>query len=340
MIKNNSNAKNSKKSAQPVKRLQDRKRRRLLTHSRIMRYGIRNFTRNAWLTVAATAVMTITLLILFVSAAVSHMLTNTVVNLREKVDISIYFKPETTEDTLRNLKGKMQLVDNVRSVAVTTSEDEYNEYISQIKSSTEKIQAISTLRESGVDPTKSFSAVMNVKVNNISNLQPVKDIVADDPQFQEWIDQDREPSYAGDQQATINKISSWASLAQKTGFIAGSVFLVISILVIFNTIRMAIFSRRDEINMMKSVGAEPYFIRGPFLIEAEMYGLLAAVVSTAFGYMMFSWITPGLGRYGVVVGPTQSVMADWFFVILCAMMITGIVIGYVSARLATRRYLK
>jgi cell division transport system permease protein len=298
-----------------------------------MRYGVRNFTRNAWLTVAATAVMTVTLLIMLVTVVMSQMLNSTVVELRENIDISVYLDPKADDDTLRNLAGKMRLVENVKEVTVSTSQSEYDKFVNENKDNAELIKTIS-------DIEVSFPAVMHIKVNDLNNLDPIRDTVENDPQYQKWLYARRAPTYAGDQQATINKIASWATLAQRGGLIAGAVFLVISILVIFNTIRMAIFSRREEIEMMKSVGADSHFIRGPFLIEAEMYGILAAIIATALGYVALMWLAPGLSSYGVIVGPVEEIMATWWWLVLLAMTTIGIAIGYISARLSARRYLK
>ena len=329
-----------KDSALPTQRLKEKQKHSMLARSRIIGYGVRNFTRNAWLTVAATAVMTITLLIVFATIVITHMLNSTVISLREKIDISIYLKPETSDDTLQNLKGVMQLTDNVRSVSISNSQQQYESYIDSVKSDSAQLQAISSLSESGIDPAASFSAVMHVKVDDLNNLDPIKDTVNNTELFQEWLDPSRDPSYDGDQRGTIQKISSWATFAQKIGFFAGIIFMAISILVIFNTIRMAIFSRRDEIEMMKSVGASKFFIRGPFLVEAEMYGLLAAILATTIGYLLFMWITPGLESYGVSIVETQSLMSRWYWAIALVIALGGVLIGYVSAWLATRRYLK
>ena len=307
--------------------------RRMLTHSRIMRYGMRNFTRNAWLTIAATAVMTITLLIMLITVVMSQMLSSTVVKLRENIDISIYLDPKSDDDTLRNLAGKMRVVDNVKEVTVSNSSNEYDKFVSENKDNSELIKTISEIEVN-------FPAVMHIKVNDLNNLDPIRDMVENDPQYQKWIYTRRPPTYAGDQQETINKIASWADLAQRGGLIIGVVFLVISILVIFNTIRMAIFSRREEIDMMKSVGADRYFIRGPFLIEAEMYGVLAALIATALGYAALVWLAPGLSSYGVIVEPIEEIMTAWWWLVVLAMMAIGIAIGYLSARLSARRYLK
>jgi cell division transport system permease protein len=327
----------AKKVQAKVRLARPKQTRRVLTHSRIMRYGIRNFTRNAWLTVAATAVMTVTLLIMLATVVMSQMLNSTVTKLRDNIDISIYLKPGTDDDTLRVLAGTMKVTRNVKPDGVTwnNSEQEYNKIIDSYKDDPETIKTISE-----IDLLASTPAVMHIKVNDLNNLQPIRDLVENDLQYQKWLDSKHPPTYSGDQQATINKIASWANLAQRGGLIAGAIFLIISVLVIFNTIRMAIFSRRDEIDMMKSVGADRYFIRGPFLIEAEMYGILAAVIATALGYVALVWLAPGLSNYGVMVEPVEDTMTSWWWLVLLAMIAIGMAIGYFSARLSARRYLK
>lgn len=325
----------AKKTKQTSQQLRQNKtmRRRWVTRTRIVRYGVNNFTRNAWLTVAATAVMTITLLIIFVTVLTSSMLTNTVDELRNKVDISVYFKAETTDKTLTELADKMRNTENVKGVSVVNSKKAFDEYVESSKGDTDLLQTISEVNVN-------FPATMRIQVKDIDNLDSVKNIVEKDELFQKWLDTRRAPTYAGEQQEIINNISRWADFAQKGGLIAGIVFLVISVLVIFNTIRMAIFSRREEIDMMKSIGADRNFIRGPFLIEAEMYGFFAALLATALGYVGFMALAPKLEDYGIVVAPIRDALIMWSPLIVLAMIVLGMLIGYISSRLAVRRYLQ
>jgi cell division transport system permease protein len=102
---------------------------------------------------------------------------------------------------------------------------------------------------------------------------------------------------------------------------------------------MTIFSRRDEIAMMKSIGADNYFIRGPFLVEAELYGLIAALIAMALGYLILTKLFPSLANY-IEVDETEMFVRTWWPVILLAMMAIGWILGYVSARLALHKYLK
>ena len=141
-------------------------------------------------------------------------------------------------------------------------------------------------------------------------------------------------------QVEIATITSWARIARTGGIILAAVFLVISILIIFSTIRMAIFSRREEIYMMKLVGADKRFIRGPFLVEAELCGVLAGIVAASVSYFGFMWLAPRLSGYGInvdeIVGLLQSNKLIIMFLIFIGI---GIIIGRVSSRLAVSRYL-
>ncbi len=314
------------------------RRRRTLTRTRTVRYGLRNFSRNMWLTVAATVVMTITLLIIFATVVASSLLNETIKDQRQKMDISIYFKAETSDDTLRNLAGKLRVISNVTSVDVSNSQQEYEKAVDANKHDQAYMEALTLAASSG--DGMQLPAVIHVKLDDTQNRAAVDDLVANDALFQEWIDQARATSDdAQIRQNTLNRLADIMNVAQRIGFGAAALFVVISILIIFNTIRMAIFSRREEINMMKAIGADQHFIRGPFLVEAELYGVIAALVASALGYLALTQFLPSLGRY-IEVGQTQDFMVQWFWLVLLAMIAIGLVIGSISARLAVRRYLK
>ena len=140
--------------------------------------------------------------------------------------------------------------------------------------------------------------------------------------------------------AEIATITSWAQIARTGGIILAAVFLVISVLIIFSTIRMAIFSRREEIYMMKLVGAEKGFIRGPFLIEAEMCGIISGLLAATVSYFGFMVLAPKLEGYGIDVSNiTEILESNKLILMYLIFMAAGIVIGRVSARLAISKYL-
>ena len=184
-----------------------------------------------------------------------------------------------------------------------------------------------------------MQSTMRIKVYDVDNLDSVKAIVNDDPLFKEYVDLGKAPTYDVNR-AEIATITSWARIARTGGIILALVFLVISILIIFSTIRMAIFSRREEIYMMKLVGAEKSFIRGPFLIEAELCGVIAGIISATASYFGFNFLAPKLQRYGISVDSIKDVLdSNQLILVYLAFILAGIVIGRISARLAISKYL-
>ncbi len=304
----------------------------ILTLSRVARYGLRNFTRNAWLTIAATAVMVITLLIIFVTVVASSVLGEAITSQKQKIDLSLYIKANASEDVLRTLAGKLRIQPNVTEVSISTSENEYK------KASKDNVEGWSLVVDEGIKPA--IPAVIHVKLADMSKRKAIEKFISGDPQFKQWVDSSVTNSQDVEaRQQTINKLSSLMDIASRVGIVAGSFFVVISVLIIFNTIRMTIFSRRDEISMMKSIGADSYFIRGPFLIEAELYGVIAAIIAMVVGYLLSTKLLPSLGGY-IEVKQTKSFILHWWWLILLGMITTGFVIGDLSARLALRKYLK
>src|SRR5690606_15879773 len=110
-------------------------------------------------------------------------------------------------------------------------------------------------------------AVLRIIVEDINNITELQSYVGSNEALQEHIDENRPPSFAGERRSSIESIGRAVSFVQTAGIVASAVFVVISSLIIFNTIRMAIFNRKEEIYMMKLIGAGAAFIRGPFLVE-------------------------------------------------------------------------
>ena len=209
---------------------------------RIVKYGTASFTRNIWLSIAATLVMTVTLVILMITVFASLILGATADTMRQKIDITIFFTPGTDRETLETMANEMRTDPNVRTIEIATSEDEYATFIDDNQDNAELLAALED-ENMYQHMLSAMQATMRIKVTDPNNLEGV----------QANLDSTKEPTYNVNQ-AEIETINSWATIAKNGGLILGAVFLVISILVIFNTIRMAIFSRREEIYMMRLVG--------------------------------------------------------------------------------------
>ena len=325
----------SKKSLKTMQK--NRKRHVVREKARIVKYGTRGFSRNIWLSSAATIVMAITLIILFVTVVASVILTNTAEMMKDKIDITIYLKPNTSQQDLDKLTEEIKKDPNIKSVETSTSEEEYEKFLIENGDSEEILNILDD--EMTKMMIAKMQATMRIKVYNVDNLDSIKEIVENDETFREFTDKEMPPTYDVNR-AEINTITSWARMARTGGIILAAVFLVISILIIFSTIRMAIFSRREEIYMMKLVGADRSFIRGPFLIEAEICGVIAGIVAGTISYFGFRFLSPKLANYGINVDSINGVLeSNQLILVFLIFIAAGVIIGRISAWLAVSKYL-
>lgn len=312
---------------------QKRHRRQWLTFVRMVRYGVNNFSRNAWLTVAATAVMTITLLIIFSTLMARQVLVSTVDQIKDKVDMSIYVKTDTTDEQAQTIKERLQKLSTVKSVTYISPQAARDEFAQNNKSDSQTLEALS-------EATNKLPGTFRVHIDDINNPSQLDNFVKNDQEYKKHADPDRKASFSGERRTAIQNIGRWVEFADRAGIIASTVFIIISSLIVFNTIRMAIFNRKEEIQMMKLIGADRSFIRGPFVVEAVVYGFIAALLATILGMVGLYASKDKLASYEVAIQPTIDAATMYIAFVLLAMIAAGATIGIVSSLLATRKYLK
>jgi cell division transport system permease protein len=303
----------------------------MLQFFRILQAGSRNFMRNLWLSTAATAVMTVTLAIVLFSFVSNTALTSTIKNVTDKIDVSIFLQDAVTPDQVDTLKAKLSADPNVQSISYTSKTDALNQYRKQHAGDTKLLEAIS-------ETDNPLPASIQIKAKDPKKLDSIIAIV-NQPANKDLLDPTAPPTYSGDRKTTIDRIVRFSNFFTTTGLVLSLVFLVISTLIIFNTIRMAIFTRRDEIEIMKLVGATKWFIRGPFLFEAALYGIIAAVIASILTYAALLGGGPKLGSYINVQG-IIDLFSHYPLLVIGAEMLIGIFIGILSSLLAMSRYLK
>lgn len=308
---------------------------------RILKYGVIGYGRNIWLSITSTFVMTLTLILLFVTIIASIILSSTADRMRDKIDITIFFRPGTEVSTLQEMTDIIKKDSNVKSAEYSTSEQEYEKFVEETKK-TGDVALLATLNDDEMKEVmlKSMQSTIRVKVYNADRLDNIKDIVNMNATFRENIDTKKEPTYNTNDTA-IETITSWSNIAKTGGFALSGIFLIISILVIFNTIRMAIYSRSEEIYMEKLVGADNHFVRGPFLVEAMISGILAGIFSTIIGFLLFGFAAPKLTSYDIDISEISKVIySPKMCLIALSLIFLGMIIAFSSSRLAVSKYLK
>lgn len=308
-------------------------KRGFITFGRVIKAGTVNFIRNAWLAAAAIAVMVITLTIILFSFIANATFNNTIQQITDKIDISVYLVDDITEEQRSQLISQVESLENVRSVDYVSKNEALERYKQQNRDNLDLLLAIS-------QTDNPLPASLQVKPHDPNNIQPIKDFL-EQPDIREL--QSEETSYSGDRKEAIDKIAGATSFFRKAGVAGIIIFAIISVLIIFNTIRMAIFNRREELNIMQLLGASSWFIRGPFVIETIYYGVISGVISVVICNILFNiqanaFNASSLGLLDI--GFANEFFASRFWQILGIQLTLGVFIGASSSIVATRRYLK
>lgn len=306
---------------------------KMITLGRIIKTGMVNFFRNAWLAMAAIAVMVVTLTIVLFSWLTSATFNRTIEQITERIDISIYVADTTTEEQLDELMTGLENLSNVESLEYYDKDMALERYMEQNADNPQLLQAITQTE----NPLPATIQIVPVDLDRIEEIRTY----LDQPDIKAL--QSDPPSYSGDRKEAIDKISHATNILQRAGVIAVGVFGLVSVLIIFNTIQMAIFNRRDELSIMRLLGATTTYIRGPFVVEAVMYGVISALLSVLFIYLMFAVSSSTLqaSSLGLLdISYSNQYFNNHFWWILAAQLGVGILIGAASSIIATKRYLK
>lgn len=295
---------------------------------RTIRYGWLGFFRDGGLAAATVFILVITIALIssiFILKDVSQFLIS---SLQEKVDISVYLKKDLTEDQILDIKDELAEIPEVKEIKYVSREEALESFTQKYKDNAILIESID---EVGENP---FLAALNIKAYEASQYTAIASFLesADFKDSVEKVDYYQRKS-------VIDRIFNLTSIAKKAGISLAVILAIITILVTFNTIRLAIYNNREEVKIQRLVGASNWFIRGPFIAQGVISGVFSALICLFIFSMICWWISPrvsfffpDLNVFGILKG---NILA--LFLIQLA---TGMGLGVFSSVIAIRRYLR
>lgn len=300
----------------------------LITVWRVVKQGLTNFLRNTWLSTAATAVMLVTLTIMLGSVIINLALSKEIDNIVKDITVSVYFKEGATENQRTGLNQDLLKQPNVRKVKYISKDEALRIFSEENKEQPELLDGLTIAKNA-------LPASFEVQVLDLGNINPIVKL-AESKKYENFVE---ETSYDKNREERIQRIASTQRFITTSSAIAGGVFATISILIILNTIRMAIFTRGEEIRIMQLIGATNAFIRGPFLFEAALYGIVASVISLVLVYSALFTLSQEINQY-IDFSTVMSFFTGQWYVVVGGTLFIGVGIGVLSSLLAMTRYLK
>lgn len=313
------------------------------TFRRITRTGFVNFWRNGFLSFAAIVVITLSLCsfgaLIFAGAFGRTM----IAEVKDKVDINVYFTLDAPEQDILSLKTDIEHLDEVSRVEYISRDQALAAFRDKWKDNTLVMQG---LEEIGSNP---FPASLNVKAKDPGQYASVVNFLEN--KMPTTVDGSRIVEKVNYQQnkLIIDRLGRIIPAIEQAGLIAGIVFVIVAIIVIWNTIRLIIYTAKDEISVMKLVGASNVYVRGPLVVSGVMYGIVSGIIAlilmAAFAYWSDALVLKFAGvqvasDFELAVNILSRYFVQNFGQIFVIIMVAGIVLGAIPSYIAARRYLK
>ena len=299
--------------------------------NRIIKAGFLNFKRGGVISWAAVLVVTITLSVITAIVLLQAVLHFSLDQIKDKVDVTIYFNVGTKEEQILALKKSIEKLPEVASVSYTSDDEALQAFRDRHSSDYPTIQALDEL---GNNP---LGAYLNIKAKEVSQYEGIANYLKSDDALALNSASIIDKVDYNQNKLVIDRLNSIITGAQKLGFLITLILIIISIIITFNTIRLTIFISKEEIGVMRLVGASKTRVRGPFMVSGAIYGTIATFITMILFWPVTAWLGHNMTDF------LGFNMYDYYvsnlFQIFLMILLSGVVLGIISSFLAVRRYL-
>lgn len=300
---------------------------------RIIRSGFKSFSRNSVVSITSILIMTVTLFVigstLFLNAILSFSLTE----IQERVDINIYFYPNAPAESIQAFRDNIENLPEVAEAEYISREAAIQAFRDRHADDFLTLQALDELDENPL------GAALNIRAKDSAQYQSIANLIETETALQAGSSAIVEKVNYRQNEQIINRLNNIIATAKKLGAGLTIFFIIISVLITYNTIRLTIYMSRKEISVMRLVGADNRYIRGPFMVEGVLYGVIATLVTIGVFFPITIWLSQhtetffgGLNIFSYYINNVVQ--------IVIILLVAGILLGMISSFIAIRKYLK
>ena len=297
---------------------------------RTSKFASQNFKRNLWLSIITIFILVLTLFTISLVFSINLVADQALSSIEDKIDIDIFFNSTTNESEIIEAQVYLQNMPEVNEVIYVSKDDALEKFQSAHLDDANIQESISELEDNPLP------ASIIVTAHNLDDYK----VILNNFEASEYNEFVQDKTFT-DYQLVINKLSNIITRIYQIGFVLSIFFVVISIFVVFNTIRMATYAQREELGIMKLVGATNAFIRAPFFMEAIFYAVISAVITIIIFYPTIFFASPYINSFfegydfNFMYYFNQYILHIFFLELAIALFLTTI-----SSMIAITRYLK
>ena len=302
----------------------------MISFVRVAKFALQNAWRNIWLSLITVSMLLLTLVTVNVLIVLQQVTTRAIQFAESRIDVSVYFNENTATERVASAAGYLRGLPQVRDVQTVTSDEALQRFKER---HVNDAAILRSLDEIGHNP---FGPTLVVKANSAADFPFILEAL-EHPQFRADIREKDFSNWAD----IIDRIRTATDRIRFVGLILSGIFLAIASLIVFNTVRMGLFMYREEIGIMKLVGASNWFVRLPFLLEALLYSLFATIIMAALAYPAVAFLD---GKFSAYFGGYPTGLVDFYtsqgLVIFLLQFLGLSVISMVATGFAMRKYLR
>lgn len=299
---------------------------------RSIKYGFQNFGRNIFLSIATTSIMVLTLFGLGFFMVINQISSQALSGIQDRVDISVYLKEGVEETQINQFVDYVKGIEGVKETNLITKEMAMDKFKETYKDEPAILQSLQVLDENP------FPRTLTIKAQNSKFYQSINDTLLASEYKDSVIQQtDYQKSTSKD---IIDRLNNIITVTRNVGISVIVVLATIAVLITYNTIRLTLYSYRQEIEIMRLVGANDTQIKGPFFVEGVLFGVFGTFISFLLLFVVVLIISSPIASFvSSSQSPSSYVLAN-AFIIIGIQLLVGIILGVGSSLIAINRYLK
>ncbi len=301
----------------------------MITLVRILKLGWANYWRNRGLSISATLVLTLTLIIVLIFFLLNSILAATSREVRSKIDLVVTFDDEVPQERIDDLQKLLAAKSETKAVQFISKADALERF--------QDLPGVSDRTKNLLSPDNNpLPRSLEIKATSPDRLEAISRLLSASP----WQEIVRKNSYLTNKE-TIQKIDRFERAVSTAGLVLSLIFIVISLIVVINTIRLAIFARREEIEIMRLVGANNVFIRSPFIVEGIMYGLVATGLAITIVWLSINQLGELINRYLAEIDvDVVRLFSDQLPLLIIVELVLGLGVTIFASLISLQRYLR
>lgn len=299
---------------------------------RVIRSGYRNFMRSGFTSLTSVLMMTVTLIVITGILFLQATLQTSLANVRDKVDVTVYFLPGTAEDSVFSVQNELKKLPEVADIKYTSQDQALADFKERHANDYLTLQAIDLINENPLGSS------LNIKAKDPSQYESISKY------FEENSALSKEAMTVIDKidyhqnKIVIDRLTAILDGAHRLGFALTLIFVLVSFAITFNTIKLIIYMSREEISVMRLVGAANRYIRGPFIVSGVLVGLFSSIITIILFWPISIWLGSQMTDFlGINL---LSYYASNFFQLFFIILFVGVTLGTISSFFAIHKYLR